>query len=251
MAKRKGGSRKSGIRRTAENVIMICLVAIIALSGWKIYSILHNYDKNEDVYVKIAEEAKTEPTGFTGNIDFNALRKVNPDVVGWIYYKDSHIDYPIVQGEDNSRYLTTMFDGSYADFGTLFVDSVTDAPFRQFNTIVYGHHMRNGSMFGDLKKLKDEAYCNEHPEMKLITPDGRYNLEIWAFLNQPSDSEIYTTNIIDDESKEAYIKMVEEIANYTTGVSVGTDDRLVVLSTCAYEYQDARYMVVCKITPWE
>ena len=106
-------------------------------------------------------------------------------------------------------------------------------------------------MFGDLKKLKDQAYCNEHPEMKLITPDGRYNLEIWAFLNQPSDSEIYTTNIIDDESKEAYIKMVKEIANYTTDVSVGIDDRLVVLSTCAYEYQDARYMVVCKITPWE
>ncbi len=251
MGKKKRSSKNAVIRRRAENVIMICLAALIVISGFKIYQILHNYNENEDVYVKIAEEAKTEPTGFAGNIDFNALRKVNPDVVAWIYYKDSHIDYPIVQGSDNSKYLTTMFDGSYADFGTLFVDAITDAPFRQFNTIVYGHHMRNGSMFGDLKKLKDQAYCNEHPEFLFVTPDGRYKLQIWAFLNQPSDSEIYTTNMADTDAKEAYIEMVESIANYTTGVSVESSDRIVVLSTCAYEYQDARYMVVCKMVPWE
>ena len=247
------GSRNARIRRGAENVIMVCLAVIIALSGWKIYSIMHDYNKNEDVYEEIAEKAQKpqEPQGFTGDIDFASLSEINPDVIGWLYYEGTHIDYPVVQGSDNDKYLTTMFDGSYAAFGTLFADAASAEPFRQFNTIVYGHHMKNGSMFGDLKKLKDEAYCHEHPRLELITPEGKYHLDIYAFLNQPSDSEIYVTNISEREDCESYLTMIDEIADYTTGISAGADDRLVILSTCAYEYQNARYMVVCRMVPWD
>lgn len=249
MAKeKKERSKGARVRRTAENVIMVCLAVIVVVSGWKIYNILHNYNQQQNAYDNITKTAQTD--GFTGDIDFDALRKINPDIVGWLYYEGTLIDYPIVQGSDNDKYLTTMFDGTYGSFGTLFVDAVTDAPFRQFNTIVYGHHMRNGSMFGQLRRLKDPEYANEHPRMELITPEGKYHLEIWAFLNQPSDSRLYTTNISEEEDIDEYLTMIEGLSEYVTDVKVTNKDRIVELSTCAYEYQDARYVVVGKMVPW-
>lgn len=232
----------------AENVIIVCLAVIVCISGWKVYSILHNYNQQQSAYDSVTETARED--GFTGDIDFDALRKINPDIVGWIYYEDTLINYPIVKGEDNSKYLTTVFDGSYGNFGTLFADSITEAPFKQFNTIVYGHHMRNGSMFGDLRKLKDPEFTKAHPRMELITPEGKYHLEIWAFLNQPADSRIYTTNISDKDERAEYIKMLDELSEYTLDVEVTPEDMLVELSTCAYEYQEARYVVACKMVPW-
>lgn len=244
---RSGNER---IRRAAETVIMVCLALIVLISGWRVFTLMHEYRANQRIYDEISTQAREEE-GFTGDIDFDALRKINPDVIGWLYYEDSVIDYPVVQGEDNDRYLYTLFDGTTGDFGTLFADAEAEDPFRQFNTVVYGHHMRNGSMFAGLKKLKDQAYCLQHPELELITPEGKFHLQIWAFLNQPSDSGIYKTNIRDKEERAEYISMVEEYADYMTGVDVEPEDRLVVLSTCAYEYRNARYMVVCKMVPWD
>lgn len=248
MAK-KAGSRNARIRRGAENVIMVCLALIVLVSGWKIYTIMREYHKGQQVYKNISEQ--TAEKGFTGDIDWDKLRKINPEVVGWIYYEGTVIDYPIVKGKDNDMYLYTLFDGSVGGFGTLFADAATEAPFRQFNTIVYGHHMKDGSMFAPLKKLKSSTYAKEHPQLELITPEGKFHLVIWAFLNQPADSQIYVTNIHDKAEREDYMRLVEDLADYTTDVKVSAEDRLVVLSTCAYEYQDARYMVVGKMVPWD
>jgi sortase B len=110
--------------------------------------------------------------------------------------------------------------------------------------------MRDASMFGSLGRLKDTDYVREHPRMELVTPEGKYHLEIWAFLNQPSDSSIYTTNFQNREDCEAYLQMIQGLAEYITSVEVSPDDRFVELSTCAYEYQEARYVVVAKMTPW-
>ncbi|MBQ9272313.1 MAG: class B sortase [Mogibacterium sp.] len=237
------------VRRTALNVIMVCLALIVVISGYKIFTILREYKVNQAKYKEISEIAS--PNGFTGDIDFDKLAKVNPDVVGWLYYEGTVIDYPIVKGTDNDKYLYTSFDGSYGGCGTLFVDCVTEKPFEQFNTIVYGHHMKDGSMFNCLQKLKDPEYCKENPRLELITPKGKYHLEICAFLNQPSDSSIYTTNIEDSEQKNTYLDSMRGMADYTTDVPFDEDDRLVMLSTCAYEFENARYIVVCKMVPWE
>ncbi len=241
--------KKSRVRRIAMDIIMVCLACIVALSGYRVYKILHDYKVNSDIYKKIAEIAM--PQGFDGNIDFDALREVNPDIIGWIYYKGTNINYPIVQGKDNDYYLHITFEGTWAVGGTLFADAITEEPFNQFNTIVYGHHMQDHSMFGDIKKLKDTEYCKEHPQFELVTPEGKYHLRICAFLNQPADSAIYTTNFHDEEGKQQYIDLIRGMASYITTEPMTTEDRLVVLSTCAYEYQDARYMVVCRMTPWE
>ena len=246
---RKPMSKKNKIRRIAEDVIMVCLIAIMLISGWKIYTIIRDYRSSQANYDKIAGESRDGE--FTGDIDFDALRKINPDVIGWIYYESSHIDYPIVQGTDNDKYLYTMFDGTPGGFGCLFADAKTDKAFKQFNTIVYGHHMRNGSMFADLKKLQDQEYCREHPRMELVTPEGKFHLEICAFLNQPSDSEIYTTNIVDLGERNEYLGLLNNLASYTTNEVMDIRDRLVILSTCVDATGPNRYIVVCKMVPWE
>ena len=242
---KKPASNNMKIRRTASNIIMVCLAAIMVVSGFKVFTILKNYKADRNVYDKIAEAAGDIEKG----VDFDALRKINPDVIGWLVYDDTPINYPVVQGENNDVYLSMLFDRTWGGCGTLFADAVTEAPFKQFNTIIYGHHMRDGSMFACLKSLKDPAWTADHPKLKLYTPDGDYYLEVWAFLNEPSDSDIYLTNMTSEEKKAEYITLVEKLSSYTTEVSVKTGDRLVLLSTCAYEYQNARYIVVCKMVP--
>ena len=241
--------KKSKVRRIALDIIMVCLAGIVVFSGYRVYKIMHDYKVNRDIYSKIAELAM--PQGFTGDIDFDALREVNPDIVGWIYYEGTNINYPIVQGKDNDYYLHISFDGTWTLGGTLFADAITEDPFNQFNTIVYGHHMQDHTMFGDIKELLDTEYCKAHPQFELITPEGKYHLRICAFVHQPSDSAIYTTNFHDEEGKQEYINLIKSLATYITTEEMTAEDRLVILSTCAYEYQEARYMVVGKMIPWE
>ena len=235
------------IRKVADTVIIMCLLVIAVFSGIKLYHLIREYRDNQQAYKNISEAAITSDDSL--NVDFDELRKINPDVVGWIRYKCANIDYPIVKGRDNSKYLYTKIDGAYSDFGTLFVDAATEVPFEQFNTIVYGHHMHDGSMFGSLKKLRDPKFCRKHPRMEFATPAGNYDLEICAFLNQPSDSVVFTNNVNTEKDRSAYIEWIRENAEYTTVTDITVDDRLVILSTCAYEYSGARYIVVCKMMP--
>lgn len=234
------------IRRIALNVIMVCLAGIMIVSGWKLYTIFKGYAADRSVYDKVSEEAGDD-------IDFDALRKINPDVIGWLRYEGTIIDYPVVKGENNEVYLSMLFDRTWGGCGTLFADCITEAPFRQFNTIVYGHHMKDGTMFACLKELVDTGYCKQHPKLELITPEGKFDLPICAFLNEPADSNIYTTNFRDEdeEGKKAYLDLINNLASYVTSAGMSTDDRLVMLSTCAYEFEDARYIVVCKMVPQE
>ena len=247
--KKKAVSTNLKIRMAATNVIMVCLAIIIFVAGFKLFTIFKEYRANQGAYDKLSE--KIQKGGFTGDINFDMLRQINPDVVGWLYWEGTPVNYPIVQGEDNEKYLHTRFDGSYGFFGTLFVDSITEAPFRQFNTIVYGHHMKDGSMFAALKNLADPAWCDEHPRLELITPDDKYHLEIWAFLYQPADSSVYTTNFHDTSMQADYLALVQNLAAYTTDVSVEPDDMIVLLSTCVDAEGEDRYIAVGKMVPWE
>ena len=244
---KKAQTKEKKVRHTASNIIMICLAGIMLVSGWKVFKLYKGYQADRSVYNKISEQAGDAEE----SIDFDALREINPDVIGWLYYEGTVIDYPVVKGENNEVYLSMLFDRTWGGCGTLFADCVTEAPFKQFNTIVYGHHMKDGTMFACLKELKDPEYCKKHPKLQLSTPEGVFDLEIWAVLNEPSDSNIYTTNIKSETDKQNYLALAKSLADYTTDVKVTTEDRLVMLSTCAYEFENARYIIACKMVPKE
>lgn len=243
MARRK----KSKVHKAASNVILFCLIAIFIFSAYNVGKILYNYQKDQSTYKEVTKAAGGE---FTGDVDFDALRKINPDVIGWVYLKDTKIDYPIVEAPNNDKYLNIKFDGEWGNCGTLFADAGSEDPLHQFSTIVYGHHMKDGTMFNNLKKFKDPEFVKTHPRFELITPEQKYHLEVVAFLNPRSDSAVYQPNVRADK-RNGYIDMLKSKAEYTTGVDFDRNDKLVLLSTCAYEYKAARYVVVGKLVPWE
>ncbi|MCF0140822.1 MAG: class B sortase [Mogibacterium sp.] len=243
--KKKG---KKGAGRTVTNIILVCLIAIALFSAFNLYKIASGYLESR----KISKEA-TKIAGaddFTGDIDFASLQAMNPEVCGWIYLKDTIINYPIVQTIDNETYLTKRVDGTWGGGGTLFADYRTPRAFLDFNTIVYGHHMKDASMFSPLQKFRDESYGKSHSRFELIIPSGKYHLDVVAYMQIPGDHALYNYYGNSEYYKSYYVDMIRQNATYLTGTEFSTADRLVMLSTCSFEYEDARYVVIGKMVPW-
>ncbi len=178
-------------------------------------------------------------------VDFDALYEINEDVVAWLYCPDTPINYPIVQAEDNDYYLRRRLDGTYDAYGTLFLDcrnSLTDR-----NCIVYGHNMYSEAMFGTLTEYKNQDYFDAHPTMYFITPQQSYRVDILAGFTTSSASEIY--NSLNPQETQALLLSRMELSDFESGVSPTKDARLLTLSTCAYESDDARYVLVGALQP--
>lgn len=243
------------IRNGALNVITVCLIGIILVSGYKIGKTMWEYQVAKSAYTNISEKtAKVDPKQFTGVVDWKALKKVNPDVQGWLYQKGTVINYPVVQGTDNDTYLHTRFDKQWSGGGTLFVDYRMEKDFKGFNSIIYGHHMKDGSMFRSIRGYtKEEGYYDKHKTLELATPHGNYHLVVFsAFITKATDENTYKMTY-DEAEKQAYIDRAwekSELPITRDSVDVTKDDRLVTLSTCAYDYEEARYIVMCKMVPW-
>lgn len=243
------------IRNGALNVITVCLIGIILVSGYKIGKTMWEYQVAKSAYTNISEKtAKVDPKQFTGVVDWKALKKVNPDVQGWLYQKGTVINYPVVQGTDNDTYLHTRFDKQWSGGGTLFVDCRMEKDFKGFNSIIYGHHMKDGSMFRSIRGYtKEDGYYDKHKTLELATPHGNYHLVVFsAFITKATDEDTYKMTY-DEAEKQAYIDRAwerSELPITRDSVDVTKNDRLVTLSTCAYDYDEARYIVMCKMVPW-
>lgn len=182
------------IRNGALNVITVCLIGIILVSGYKIGKTMWEYQVAKSAYTNISEKtAKVDPKQFTGVVDWKALKKVNPDVQGWLYQKGTVINYPVVQGTDNDTYLHTRFDKQWSGGGTLFVDCRMEKDFKGFNSIIYGHHMKDGSMFRSIRGYtKEDGYYDKHKTLELATPHGNYHLVVFsAFITKATDEDTY------------------------------------------------------------
>lgn len=243
------------IRNGALNVITVCLIGIILVSGYKIGKTMWEYQVAKSAYTNISEKtAKVDPKQFTGVVDWKALKNVNPDVQGWLYQKGTVINYPVVQGTDNDTYLHTRFDKQWSGGGTLFVDCRMEKDFKGFNSIIYGHHMKDGSMFRSIRGYtKEDGYYDKHKTLELATPHGNYHLVVFsAFITKATDEDTYKMTY-DEAEKQAYIDRVwerSELPITKDSMDVTKNDRLVTLSTCAYDYEEARYIVMCKMVPW-
>lgn len=177
-------------------------------------------------------------------VDWEGLREVNPDVVGWIYLEGTVINYPIVQGSDNSYYLNHLFNGKVNGSGAIFLDCRVPADLSGPNSILYGHHMKNGSMFYGLEQYKKQAYYEDHPYVLVMTPQGNYKLEIFS---------AYVANVAEDawetefDSEEAFSQWLDRSISRSclkTDIQPTTRDRVMTLSTCSYEFNNARFVVL-------
>lgn len=197
------------------------------------------------------DTGKTEekPSGFMAG--FEQLARINPGLKGWISIPGTALSLPVVQGSDNSYYLDHDFYGKQDRHGTIFVDCEADLETGGFNTVIYGHHMRDGSMFGILKSYRSEAFYKDHPSFFISLPEEEREYEILAvvrndiFEGNKEEFQYYDYKRIENEEDfTAYCQALKENAVYDTGVEAGVGDELVTLCTCDYGSADQRLLVV-------
>ena len=172
-----------------------------------------------------------------------------PDAIGWIYSPNTYLDYGIVEAEDNDFYLHRFYDGSYSIGGSLFADCNNSRDFSDENTVIYGHHMNDGTKFASIMNYKEQKYYDQHPIMYISTPGMNYRLELFAAFLTDADSETYTFRFDSEEEYAAWLQRMVRNSDFKTDVKLSVEDRVVTLSTCSYEYYDARYVVLGKLVP--
>lgn len=184
------------------------------------------------------------------SVDFDGLLSSNADVVGWLYAPDTNINYPVVQAKDNETYLHKGLNGKYLRSGTLFADYRNNSPMEDCNYIVYGHSMKNGSMFGMLLHYKKQSYYDKHPVWYYLTPEQNYRVELFAGRVVKTNHLIYQMDI--DEAEFAdYLQECISNSTFESDVEIDDSDAIITLSTCSYEFDQARYVVLGKLVPIE
>ncbi len=273
---RKRRRMRAGVRALLYIVVSACVVGI-GYSGYKIYSIQSEYSKASNLYANIRKEisAPKDPTPAPGQwpegvsadaqdvlaadgqpsvadegpgtspasaINFELLLEKNAETVAWITQPNSIIDYPVVQGSDNGFYLNHLFTGKPGAAGTVFMEMLNAPDFSDKHTILFGHHMNDGSMFASIDKYRNQRYYDEHPTGTLYTPQGDYTVEWFAgYVITPAPLPIHF------ESDEAFLEYVEGAkrkSNFKSEVEVLPTDRILTLCTCSYVSDDARYILI-------
>lgn len=182
-------------------------------------------------------------------IDHEKLAGINADYRCWIYAPDTPIDYPVVQCANNSYYLSRMFNRKANPAGTLFMDYRNLPDFADPNTLIYGHHMRDGSMFESLTDYDGAGYFEAHPFMVLIREDAVYLVEVFAAYVTDGKDICYDIALSDEADMRALVEHALDKSDFNAHVTVDPSaDRLVTLSTCTYVFDNARYVVLGRLT---
>lgn len=251
------------MRRTVIILFILLLLSVTAATSYmavKEYlqyeAAANHYEKLQDEFVETKPTEETTPDETTGptepieaapiTIDFESLLEQNGDVVGWIYCQDTPINYPVVQAKDNDKYLRRDLHGKYLVSGTVFVDYRNGAIGEDSNYIVYGHNMKDGTMFSSLTKYKDQSYYDQHPVLYFLTPTGDYKIELYVGIVVKRDALIYVPNPEEIEF-EKFLVDAKENSTFKSDITINENDTLITLSTCSYEYNNARYIVIGKL----
>ena len=187
------------------------------------------------------------------NFNFKALLKLCEDGVGYIYQDDTVVSYPILQAEDNDKYLRHLMNGEYNVAGSLFVDYAFEDGLNSRYSIIYGHNMDDGSMFGTLTKYKDEEYYKEHPEFQIFVGDRGYVYYVYAAAQVPIDSFVFNYNDMTDEEFLEFMAEAKELTDYEIDIPVKITEHshVVLLSTCIEYPRDYNYRYVAVLVRGE
>ena len=248
-------------------LIVLCVcVAALGLSIWQLSDIFLAYKAGTDEYDDLQQyvmaevpedgegtgDAGTEETGEDGTeeervqrVALSELQAQNSDTVGWIEIPGTGISYPLMQTGDDSYYLNHTFSKKINSAGSIFVETLNSADFTDLHTIIYGHNMKNGSMFAGLKNYESPSYLVAHPTVYIDLADGTHAYQIFSVYESPSESDSYTIGFAPDEQYETFLQTLKSRSSYDTGVTVTKDDYIITLSTCT-KSGEHRYLVHAK-----
>lgn len=234
-----------------KKIIMVLLTAaVIALAAVSFY-----FYKNSDAYVmdNRINESQTElfssinPDSGGENLDNLAEgRKINPQITAWITIPGSNIDFPVVQCEDNEYYLSHDFEKNESYMGVPFLDCRNSPDFSDFNSIIYGHNISTGFMFHQLLDFKNEEFFNSHSFGYLTLTDKKYKINFIACLIIESDEFVYDITFLSQSEKTTFLKTIEQKAVQFRDFNskMLESEQLCTLSTCSYEFSNARTVLI-------
>lgn len=249
------------MKKILYSVLILCCLALVLVSGWNLLSIYLEYHAGTSEYDRAAEAYVTERSGEEAagpgatsqeacpiSIDFDSLLAENPDVKGWIYSPDTPISYPVLKGETNDTYLHTMLNGQHNSSGSIFMDFRCTGRDEELVTILYGHHMKNGSMFASISRYRDQDYYDAHPVLWYLTPEGARKLTVLAGFVENAGADVYA--LFDEKAQlDAYLKEAASRSDFRPAGTMEGTEKIFLLSTCSYEYEDARYILLCAPGP--
>ena len=264
-------------------IVMLAALAVFLYSGYTLYGFYKEYKKSSDEYDNLENsyaadqeqesenidnledddalqsisgqevrtvfedgEEKTLPV-LKNPIDFTQLLSVNSDIVGWLRIRALDISYPVVQGKDNDYYLHRTFEKTDNFAGCLFVNSYNMGDFTDQNTIIYGHNMKNGSMFGKLKNFNDPEVFKKSRYFWIFTPDFIYQYRIFSASVVDKTGLTYQISFTDDEFDQFISRAYSNSVVDNQDVTVTKEDRIVTLSTCTGD-DSTRFVVMGKLT---
>ena len=244
--------------KTANSLVSLVVILFLTVAG--VYSGYALWD-NAQVYAAVddvqSELLKLKPdVSEEDGASFEELLAINPDVCAWLTLDNTGIDYPVVQGEDNLSYINTDVYGEFALAGSIFLDSSCDNTFHDQYSLLYGHHMENSKMFGDLDLYEDEEFFNENTTGMLILPDRSYELEIFACLRVSASEDAVFYPQQWQTNTDGLLEFVSENAMHIhqdTFDRIGSSEdfsQILAMSTCSSEFTDARTILLAVMKPY-
>lgn len=217
-------------------ILAICIIVFLTSATYLIKYFYTNYKAEHDFY-------KME------TLSLEDLYKINADTFGWIKIDDTNVNFPVMYTPDApEHYLRLNFNGEYSIVGTPFLDGHTDLEHAQ-NWMIYGHHVKDGSMFGSLSKYgDDENYWKEHAIIKLNTINyGNHEYKVFAFGKTTTDAKGFNVyeylNITDETRYNEYVKGLQALSAFNTGITPTYGEKILILSTCSYHDANGRFVV--------
>lgn len=263
---RKEARRKKQIRSLLQGLFLGFCICLLLFSIWQLASILLEYRSGAKEYEELKQyvlEEAVPPSGSDSGspesdseeeeaspvrmerIDLSALQNINSDAVGWVEIPGTMISYPLVHTSDNLYYLTHTFRRETNKAGSIFIETSNKADFSDLHTIVYGHNMKDGSMFAGLKDYQKESFYETHPYVYVDLADGSHCYEIFSCHDASVTDTSYTIGYTADDKYASFLDAIKSSSLYDTGVSVGTEDSVITLSTCTNSGKD-RFVIHAK-----
>lgn len=259
------------MKKIIRYLLILFLVAVIVYCALNIFNIENDYKKASSEYDNLSSlyttekdtNSETNISEIPGNteintedkssqendlpnykkIDFNSLVSINSDIIGWIIIPGTIVDYPIVYSHDNNEYLKLTFQKEYSSSGSIFMDTRNKTDFSDYNSIIYGHNMKNGSMFRVLRNYMDENFYKEHRYIQIYTPNKNYTYKIISCYETIKTSEAYTINFNNQDEYSNWLETISKNSQYYTN-EYNNDKSTITLSTCAGGHGgDERFVV--------
>ena len=238
---------KSG-RRFRSRLIGLALMLAFCWSGYYLFDYAMDEYQMYKLEKQLAQDKHMVISDSKGSIDLTKLSNMNDQSVGWITIAGTAIDYPVVQADNNSYYLTHDFNNDPSIQGSIFMDYRNESNMENAHTIMYGHNMKNGTMFHDLNNYQKEGYLNDHSYIDYYGPNAFYRWEIFSTYSTDVSFDYLQTGFGTGEEYISFINQLKSRSDFSySGKPFSEEERILTLSTCSKDLKDGRRVVHARL----